>query len=106
MKIVSLKHKKEIGTIFTKKAFNIYDDRIKLRGIESKETKIMISVPNKLLKRAVDRNRVKRLIREVLRTNEITKNYNISFIYNIDYVVELGEIKESIDNLLKKLNRK
>jgi ribonuclease P protein component len=106
MKIVSLKHKKEIGTIFTKKAFNIYDDRIKLRAIESKETKIMISVPNRLLKRAVDRNRVKRLIREVLRTNEITKNYNISFIYNIDYVVELGEIKESIDNLLKKLNRK
>jgi ribonuclease P protein component len=62
---------------------------------------IIISAPIKIFKRAVDRNRVKRLIRESIREVDLS-NINAFIIYNIAEIKTLEEIKED----LKKINLK
>lgn len=102
MKLVSLKNKKEIDTIFSDKAFSIYNKNVKLRAIKSDATKILISVPSRLFARAVDRNYIKRVIKDILKDKNIVR-YNIAFIYNSDKILSYKEIKEALEFLLSKL---
>ena len=103
MKLVSLKHKKHIDTIFSDKGFSIFSDLVKLRAIKTdSEANFLLSVPNRLLSRAVDRNRIKRLMREVIRKHNVT-GYDIALIYNSDKVSTLIDIDNSITFLFSKL---
>jgi ribonuclease P protein component len=72
---------------------------------------IIISVPKRLFKKAVDRNRLKRLIREAYRKNKkiLCENLNnkkvqLMFIYKAKKIVEYIEVEEEIINALKKLS--
>ena len=60
---------------------------------------VIISAPIKTFKRAVDRNRVKRLLREAIREVDFSK-VNAFVIYNISEIKTLDEVKED----LKKIN--
>ena len=60
---------------------------------------VIISAPIKTFKRAVDRNKVKRLIREAIREIDFSK-VNAFVIYNISEIKTLDEVKED----LKKIN--
>ena len=62
-------------------------------------SEVIISAPIKTFKRAVDRNRVKRLIREAIREVDFSDK-NAFIIYNIAEIKTLQEIKED----LKKIN--
>jgi ribonuclease P protein component len=59
---------------------------------------VIISAPIKTFKRAVDRNRVKRLIREAIREVDFS-NKNVFVIYNIAEIKTLQEIKEDLKKI-------
>lgn len=72
-----------------------------------------VSVPKKKIKSAVNRNRIKRLVREAYRTNkhrlkdqiEFHSKYQLSlmFIFIENELVELPVIEKSIIHLIKQL---
>ena len=73
------------------------------------------SVPKKKFKRAVDRNMIKRKIREAYRLNksefiEICKSKNISvslfFIYTSDKIVDYQKIQEVLISQLNNISKK
>ena len=59
---------------------------------------VIISAPIKTFKRAVDRNRVKRLLREATREVDFSK-VNAFVIYNISEIKTLEEIKEDLKKI-------
>lgn len=92
-------------------------DQIQLRWVEINETsnppaKMLVTVPKKIFKRAVDRNLVKRRIREAYRKNKNeliqkleadNKSLNLMFIYYADTIYSYSEIENKIVVLLKGL---
>ena len=59
---------------------------------------VIISAPIKTFKRAVDRNKVKRLIREAIREIDFYK-FNAFVIYNISEIKTLDEVKEDLKKI-------
>ena len=73
------------------------------------KAKRLISVPKRCFKRAVKRNRVKRLVREAYRKNKALiahRNVALAFIW-LDSNLHTGaEIEKRIVNLLKRVNER
>lgn len=74
---------------------------------------VAISVPKKRFKRAVDRNRIKRLIREAYRLNkglfydslpEGLGVVNLMFIYSASEILPYSQISHKITIVLKRLS--
>lgn len=66
---------KNLALLFTKgKSFVVYPFRFVFLydsfGFEEAQVRVVVSVPKKRFKRAVDRNRIKRLMREAYRLNK------------------------------------
>lgn len=78
----------------------ISDKLIMIKWVESDETKFLFAVSSKKFKRAVDRNRVKRLMREVSSKLSI-KGKTIAFILRGETVPTFIEISNSISKLIK-----
>lgn len=109
-----IKSRKLIDYIFSGKATSFSNFPIRVVYIENpqKDTaraKILVSVSKKRLKHAVDRNSVKRLIREAYRLNkselmdfleEKDKNIAISFIYLANTIQPHSIIEKKIKKLL------
>ena len=86
----------------------------KLIWLESKEKQeyplqVVITVPKRNFKKAVDRNKLKRRIREAYRKNKAgvyaktgSKSYGLILIYTGRTIVEYGEIEEKIIKLLER----
>ncbi|MES2592252.1 MAG: ribonuclease P protein component [Bacteroidota bacterium] len=73
---------------------------------------IVISVPKRLFKRAVDRNRLKRLFREVYRKNKNIlydhlndKKILLLFIFTGKSMIDYKEMEEKIIIVLQRLNK-
>ncbi|MDR1740040.1 MAG: ribonuclease P protein component [Bacteroidales bacterium] len=69
-------------------------------------SRVLISVPKKNLKRATDRNRVKRLIREAYRLEKYILGAviaDIAFIYNGSASVPFADIRTMLNFHLKKI---
>jgi ribonuclease P protein component len=68
--------------------------------------KYMVSAPIKRYRKAVDRNKIKRILRSSICVNE-NKNINIAFIYkgdiNINSSIVRKEIKQIYEKILKDL---
>lgn len=71
-----------------------------LKWVDSTETKFLFAVSSKKFKRAVDRNRVKRLMREATSKLPI-KGKSIAFILRGETVPTFIEISNSINKLTK-----
>lgn len=72
-------------------------------------SQVLISVPKKKLKRAVDRNRIKRLIRESYRKEKHLlssqdKSYSLALIYMSDELVSYEQIYALVAALLRQLS--
>ena len=94
-----LKGKKQIEILFEEgRSINAFPFR--LIFLESSETAIGISVGKKNFKLAVDRNRIKRQMRESAKIfvpllNESTNNYNLMLVYSEKLVETNGKDKIS-----------
>lgn len=75
---------------------------------ENETVKIGVSVPKKLIRKAVDRNLLKRRIREAYRLNQFKINskngLNVMFIYSTNQVLDYPEIEKAMLILLGDLN--
>ncbi len=110
-----VKSKKEMSRIFTNGIF-FYSELVSLGFLKNEKQdyhKVAVSVPKKLFKSAVKRNKIKRLIIESYRLNKSilydainseTVFYNLIFIYKSKEIVSFQEIQQNIIQLLKKVN--
>jgi len=74
----------------------------------------LIVVPKKNISKAVDRNKIKRLIREAYRKNKNylleavkkqNKKFNIAFIYKHSQIESYSKIEKSMKDVLLSLNK-
>ena len=71
-------------------------------------TQLLISVPKRLMKKAVDRNRMKRLIRESYRHQKVLlstgRTYSLALLYMSKEELSYREIYTLVGELLKELS--
>src|SRR5215213_4316236 len=112
-----LKSRKQIEELFLNgKHFSVFPLRVTYQFVSSNETVIQVGVTagKKYFKRAVDRNRIKRLIREAYRLQknnliELLKQKQqssfIFFVYTDKTVSSFSIIKEAMNKCLKRLEK-
>lgn len=77
--------------------------------------RMLVSVPKRLLRHAVDRNRVKRQIRETYRLNKHllsgsappsppSRTIRLAFLWQADTILATREVERRMRNLLQRLN--
>jgi len=74
----TVKNKKVIDMLFTE-GKRVTTKNLMLRSISGIDS-YMVTVSSKVFKRAVDRNRIKRLLREVIRNNKINGTFVLIYI--------------------------
>ena len=103
-----LKNKKKIETIF-EKGFTIKADGLLFKGYDFKDDEIKygVSVSKKLFPLAVDRNLIKRRVKEqakrVKLAGFVAKGVSFFLIYTSKKVLHSDEIKRSIVGLSQKV---
>ncbi len=106
-----LKSKKEIDALFiNSKSFSSFPVRL-VYSIKEAEpaSKAAFSVSKRKFKRAVDRNRIKRLLREAyrLQQNEInTKGLRMMWIFTGKKMPHFDEIYSAVGTIINELNKK
>ena len=103
-----LKNKKKIETIF-EKGFTIKADGLLFKGYDFKDEEIKygVSVSKKLFPLAVDRNLIKRRVKEQAKSIKlaefIAKGVSFFLIYTSKQILNSNEIKRRIESLSHKL---
>lgn len=99
--------KRLITLLFSKgSSFNLYPLRFVYHTPEaplSESTQLVISVSKRNFKRAVDRNRLKRQIREAYRLNKHLLTQNQGQAPRLLAIIYIGKEKKSFDTIQKKL---
>ena len=96
------------------KALTAYPLRVVYREVNHKEgpkVKVLLSVPKRKLRHAVDRNRAKRQLREVYRLNKQTlietlgdkQGLHLAFMWLSDKPVDSKVIEKKVINLLHRI---
>ena len=96
-----LKNKIVINELFEKGKY-LSNGSVMIKFLESDSNGFLFAVSSKKFKRAVDRNKIKRYMRESVR-GLIAPKKNIAIVYIGVGVPELSDIKESITKLLNKI---
>ena len=112
-----LKSRKQIEELFLKgKNFSVFPLRVTYRFLPAEETTVQVGVTagKKYFKRAVDRNRIKRLIREAyrLQKHELTDSMKVRqqkgflfFVYTDKTIASFAVIKEAMNKCLQRLKK-
>ena len=105
----TLKGDKKIETLF-ERGFMLKEKNILLKGYDfgEEESFFGVSVSKRFFKSAVDRNRIKRQLRSVVRkspaTANITKGVSFFIIYNTPKTLGFDDIEIKVALLLKRLS--
>ena len=112
-----LKSRKKIEELFLNgKNFSVFPLRVTYQFVPSQEALIQVGVTagKKHFKRAVDRNRIKRLIREAYRLQKIEltgtlkqnhQNGFLFFMYTDKTIASIQVIKEAMNKCLQRLKK-
>jgi ribonuclease P protein component len=112
-----LKSRKKIEELFLNgKNFSVFPLRVTYQLLPSEETIVQVGVTagKKYFKKAVDRNRIKRLIREAYRLQkndliEVLKQKKLKgflfFMYTDKTIASFSTIKEAMNKALKRLEK-
>lgn len=71
--------------------------------LDTDETEFLFAVSSKKYPRAVDRNRIKRLMKESARKKEMDLNKSIAFVYTNNEIVSYSKIDTDISRIIKHL---
>jgi len=96
-----LKNKTVINELFEKGKY-LSNGVIMIKFLESDSNGFLFAISSKKFKRAVDRNRIKRLMKESARKINVN-NKRIAFVYTGEGVPTFEIINNSIINLLSKI---
>lgn len=105
-----LKKEKQIKELFDKgSSFNLYPIRILYSPNTGGEShQVLFSVPSRTFKKAVDRNKLKRKMREAYRLNKSnldnTQKWMIGLIYTAREISDYGKIEIAVSRAIEKLN--
>ncbi|MBM78013.1 MAG: ribonuclease P protein component [Crocinitomicaceae bacterium] len=103
----TLTDKKSIDNLFIKgKVTQKFP--IRAHYIPSEETKILFTVSKKKLSKAVDRNRVKRLLKEIFYNNHYNKQnkkFHIGFVYLSSKLITKKELLEIMKQVCLKIHQ-
>lgn len=82
-----------------------YPIRVVCKPAEEALTQVLFSVPKRQFKHAVDRNQIRRRMKEAYRLNKelLKKPYYISFIYVGKVIENYAVIEKGMKNCLKKM---
>lgn len=111
-----LKSRKQIEALFLEgKSVKSFPFRLIYHPLEFESNlsvKAGFSVPKKSIKLAVNRNRIKRMMRELYRLNKqqftehLTKTYAFMFVYMAKEELPYSELEKSMKQLIFKFNQK
>ena len=96
-----MRGKSDIDNLFEKGKY-LSDGFVLIKFLDSDSTKFLFAVSSKKFKRAVDRNRIKRLMKESVRKITVN-NKRIAFVYTGEGVPTFETINKNINNILSKL---
>ena len=99
-KELMLKNKSEIDKLF--KTGKSVSSGVVLAKVINSSSGFVFAVSSKKFKRAVDRNRIKRLMREVVRLNMINDK-SVAFVFIGDSVPTYLEIEKSIKCIIERI---
>ncbi|CAG7579903.1 MAG: Ribonuclease P protein component [uncultured marine phage] len=96
----TLTHKKEISSLFDR-GRTLVGKCVLIKYMDSDDPKYLVTTSIKKYKRAVDRNKIKRLLRESIKGLKLSKN--IAIVYISNEIKSFDEISKDLNKLLSKL---
>jgi ribonuclease P protein component len=109
-KIERLHGKADTENLFAGKKKSVYVHPLrvvyKAQTEEGLPTRIIVIVPKRFFKHAVDRNLLKRRLREVYRLNKRELKYDIAFIYSCDEIADFSTLEKCVIKALDKIAEK
>lgn len=106
-----LKRRNHITALFAEgKSLKSYPIKLIYHPLEGEtQHKVGVSVPKRRFRHAVDRNRLKRLMREAYRLNKTMmptdKTYALMWIYLGDKKVDFAQVSKSVISILTQLTK-